>query len=411
MKSRTAILIGLALLLAHPFSLQAQIPRTLSYQGIVTDAAGEIKPDGSYSFTFKLYDVSSGGTALWTESKTLSVKDGLFYTALGDQVVFPASLSFDKPYWLSLQVGGEAELAPRVALSSVGYSFNALRADTAEYALSAPAVGGGDITAVIAGSGLTGGGTSGDVTLSIDPDATLVVGRIFIYQEGSTPGSVFKIDNATNNSIVMDVESFGTGQVGRFRQSNSSSNVHAVSITNEGNGRALDVKAYGLSEGSSFEIHNSANINNAIYAQTDGSGNGIFARTRGSGYAGYFDGNIYTTGSLFEGSDIRWKHNITPLDDALNKVLSLRGVRFEWKREEYPDRNFKPGKQIGFIAQEVEEVLPELVRADQDDYKAVDYQKVTAVLVEAIKEQQKEIEALKAAVAELQAQSNVALQE
>jgi len=72
--------------------LQAQIPRTLSYQGIVTDAAGELKPDGSYSFTFRLYDASSGGTVLWTESKTIPVKDGLFFTALGDQVVFPASL-------------------------------------------------------------------------------------------------------------------------------------------------------------------------------------------------------------------------------------------------------------------------------------------------------------------------------
>ena len=132
MKVRTAILIGFALLLAHPFALQAQIPRTISYQGIVTDAAGEIKPDGSYSFTFRLYDASSGGTALWTESKTIAVNDGLFFTALGDQVVFPASLRFDKPYWLSIKVGSEAELAPRIPLTSVGYSFHALRADNCQ---------------------------------------------------------------------------------------------------------------------------------------------------------------------------------------------------------------------------------------------------------------------------------------
>ncbi len=137
MKARAAILIGFALLLAHPFALQAQIPKTLAYQGIVTDAAGEIKPDGSYSFTFRLYDASSGGTALWTESKTISVKDGLFFTALGDQVVFPASLRFDRPFWLSIQVASEAELSPRIPLTSVGYSFSTLRADSAQHAVRA----------------------------------------------------------------------------------------------------------------------------------------------------------------------------------------------------------------------------------------------------------------------------------
>ena len=91
--------------------------------------------------------------------------------------------------------------------------------------------------------------------------------------------------------------------------------------------------------------------------------------------------------------------------------MSLRGVQFEWNLEEYPDNGFREGKQIGLIAQEVEEVLPELVRTDNDGYKSLEYEKITAVLVEAIKEQQKQIEALKAAVAALQAQSDVALQE
>ena len=96
---------------------------------------------------------------------------------------------------------------------------------------------------------------------------------------------------------------------------------------------------------------------------------------------------------------------------ALDKILALRGVQFEWKLEEYPDNGFREGNQNGLIAQEVEEVLPELVRTDHDGYKAVEYQKITAVLVEAIKEQQQEIEALKAAVAVLRGQSDVALQQ
>ncbi len=137
----------------------------------------------------------------------------------------------------------------------------------------------------------------------------------------------------------------------------------------------------------------------------------LYVLTDGTGYTGYFVGSVYTTGSYDQASDIRWKQNIAPLEGALGQVLDMRGVQFEWNREEYPDNGFREGKQIGFIAQEVEEVLPELVRTDHDGYKAVDYPKVTAVLVEAIKEQQKEIEALKAAVATLQGQSDVALQE
>ncbi len=135
MKIKHIIVIGL--LLAPFCLLQAQIPRTLAYQGIVTDAASDIKPDGTYSFTFKLYDGLSGGTALWTEVKTLEVKDGLFSTVLGDQVVFPAALVFDKPYWLGIQLASEAELAPRIPLNSVGYSFAALRADSAHHAVRA----------------------------------------------------------------------------------------------------------------------------------------------------------------------------------------------------------------------------------------------------------------------------------
>ena len=186
MKSRTAILIGFALLLAIPFALQAQIPRTLSYQGIVTDAAGEIKPDGPYSFTFRLYDVSSGGTALWTESKTLTVKDGLFSTALGDQVVFPAALIFDQPYWLGIQVGSESELSPRIPLMSVGYSFTALRADsarhatradTAAYAATIELADGAVTTTHIADGTITGADVSGTADLAVGTvTATAFVG-------------------------------------------------------------------------------------------------------------------------------------------------------------------------------------------------------------------------------------------
>lgn len=63
--------------------LAAQIPRTLSYQGVLTDNAGKPRPDGNYTFTFCLFGSNAGGSSIWCETKALPVKNGLFSTALG----------------------------------------------------------------------------------------------------------------------------------------------------------------------------------------------------------------------------------------------------------------------------------------------------------------------------------------
>lgn len=90
-------------------------------------------------------------------------------------------------------------------------------------------------------------------------------------------------------------------------------------------------------------------------------------------------------------SDARLKKNISPIPNALTKVMNLRGVNFEWK-----DTTMK-GTQIGFIAQEVEKVVPEVVNYSKEkDLYTLQYAPVTALLVEAMKEQQKNIEQLKA---------------
>ncbi len=85
-------------------------------------------------------------------------------------------------------------------------------------------------------------------------------------------------------------------------------------------------------------------------------------------------------------SDQRWKKNIQPLESSLHKISNLQGVSYEWKTDEYPDIGLTKGKQIGLVAQDVEKELPELVSEDKDGYKAVSYTKLTAVLVEAVKE-------------------------
>ena len=82
-------------------------------------------------------------------------------------------------------------------------------------------------------------------------------------------------------------------------------------------------------------------------------------------------------------SDSRLKKSVETIPSALEKILSLRGVTFEWKQEEFPERNFADGKQIGLIAQEVETVFPELVSSGE--YKSISYSNLVAPLIEAVK--------------------------
>ena len=124
--------IPLTLMLA--FSAQAQIPRSISYQGILTDTLGAPRPDGAYTMTFRLYLSSSGGSAIWSESKSLQLKGGLFSTSLGDGTPFPGSLLFNTQYWLSVQVGAGTELAPRIAMTATPYSLYSEKADSARIA-------------------------------------------------------------------------------------------------------------------------------------------------------------------------------------------------------------------------------------------------------------------------------------
>ncbi len=115
----------------------------------------------------------------------------------------------------------------------------------------------------------------------------------------------------------------------------------------------------------------------------------------------YIAQGITTNTGVCCASDRRLKCDVTSIDDATGAVQKLRGVRFRWNNEEHPERHFAQGKQIGLIAQEVEEVLPELVHTDQNGYKGVMYDKLVAVLVEAVKDQQRMIDELEHQMSEL----------
>lgn len=112
--------------------------------------------------------------------------------------------------------------------------------------------------------------------------------------------------------------------------------------------------------------------------------------------------------SIAGSSDIRYKTNIRPVENALDKVKSLRGVYFNWNQKAFPTKDFSDKTELGFIAQEVEKVLPEVVMKDKtaEEYRSVKYDKVVALLVEAIKEQQKQIDSLTIKVNKLSKKRN-----
>lgn len=85
-------------------------------------------------------------------------------------------------------------------------------------------------------------------------------------------------------------------------------------------------------------------------------------------------------------SDERLKKNIEIVSLPLEKVSKLQGVTFDWRHEEFPDRNMPKERTYGFIAQDVEEHVPELVSTGKDGFKSVQYGNITALLVESIKE-------------------------
>ena len=109
--------------------------------------------------------------------------------------------------------------------------------------------------------------------------------------------------------------------------------------------------------------------------------------------------DVYATNGTIQTSDIRLKKNITPLKYGLAEALKLRPVRYQWK-----DNDGK--EKIGLIAQEVLQIIPEIVNIGDDENKmhGLNYSELTVVLIKAIQEQQKMIEQLKKKVEDLGAQ-------
>ena len=100
----------------------------------------------------------------------------------------------------------------------------------------------------------------------------------------------------------------------------------------------------------------------------------------------------------FSSSDERWKENVTLISNPIDKIKQIGGYEFDWKElseEEKQYQHGNTGHDVGVIAQEIEKVLPEIVTTRDNGFKGVKYDKIVALLIEGIKEQQLQIDELK----------------
>lgn len=199
--------------------------------------------------------------------------------------------------------------------------------------------------------------------------------------------------------------SHGTGDnnvfVGRSagRMNNNSNNVFIgdnAGRLNKGSGNVFIGHEAGMldSSGSSniLIIENSSTYPPLIYGDFSGNKLGINCTTPSEAIS--VVGNIAATGTVLGfqmacSSDRRYKKDICGIEQTLSSVLELRPVRYRWRTAEFPEKHFTKEEQIGFIAQEVEQLYPELIYTNNEGYKSLDYSRLTVILTRAIQEQQK----------------------
>ncbi len=122
---KTYLIAGFILvLMSSSASLHSEdIPRTISHQGILTSSDGILIENGRDTFTVGIYDEEISGEALWAETQTVEVINGIYTIQLG--IIEPLNLDSDTQYWIGISVDGSNELNPRIPLSSVPYAFHA----------------------------------------------------------------------------------------------------------------------------------------------------------------------------------------------------------------------------------------------------------------------------------------------
>ncbi len=271
----------------------------------------------------------------------------------------------------------------------------------------------------------TGGTSSNAINLNTQNVTRLKVtadGKVGIGMTDPNDALDIETDGATTNSAI-DAKVNYVGSV----------DIRGIDINNEpGEGFGYGVYGtagymglYGQSNGGAY-----SGSTYGVYGLASGTAGNRYsvygAGVTGTGsteYAGYFAGNVTVTGTFNNPSDARLKKNVKDYENALEIISQLDAKTYEFKNNEYEQMGLPQGPQIGFIAQELEKVLPSLVKenvhpevVEHDEegnrtvvkeavsYKGVDYRALIPVLTAGIKELNGEVEAKDETIEELQSQ-------
>ena len=214
-------------------------------------------------------------------------------------------------------------------------------------------------------------GNAGDkIGVDLSSGGTTRIAEIEFFN-GSDGSMKLKTDNASSGGIEFWTEGSQRMEVQRDG--------------NIGIGTSSPANLFTVNSTSSNQVSIQYDASTRLRISVAGSGATTFT-TDNSAACG-FTGDVIA----FASSDEKLKDNLKPIENSLDKVFKLSGYEFDWndKQETYQ------GHDVGVIAQEVEKVLPEVVTTRDNGYKAVKYEKIVPLLIEAIKEQQKQIEELK----------------
>jgi hypothetical protein len=628
--TRAKSAIGMLLFLIFASTAWGAIPRLVNYQGLLRTAGGALVPDGSYSVKFSIYSVPTGGTELWTETKTIVTSNGLFSTLLGSVSPIPDSAFGSASSYIGIEVSTDPEMSPRQQLASVPYAnrvgtvegvsgpvnvdttsdtalgialssnvndaavncpspvttttvpvhsnwfgipiyspaygqsrtcyvavanaaglwsvlfqgwsgnvyalgkatFGPLHANNGDYSFIAgchnrvdygadqAAIAGGrdNVVSGLGDFGSIGGGQTnhvsaawatvagGDTCVATSNYAS--VGGGYLNRAGgvsstisggyynsasntqatvgggasnAASGELSTISGGGSNSATAPGATIGGGlnnyshgnnsAVGGGHRNHAYAEISTISggdtnvvqysgaggvigggdtnVVSDSGGSVLG-GSHNLASGGWATVgggaHNSATerystvpggyLNQATkyssfaagqQAQANNQGTFVWSDNSAGPFASLKDnsfiiratggvgigtpnptvalhvvGSICYTGTCGTCSDVRYKKNVATLTGALQRVLRMHGVIYNWRTDKFPQMKFSEEPQVGFIAQELEDILPEVVSRGSDGFYSVDYGRLTPVLVGAMQEQQAMILAQQATIEKLQ---------
>jgi hypothetical protein len=221
--------------------------------------------------------------------------------------------------------------------------------------------------------------------------------NFFVGRSGNSANlSIYNSSEVIGAFISSDNDSYFNGGnvgIGDTSPTSISANTNSLSV----NSSRTDLSG-GLISKANGTVKHQQYWDSSGYSFNLSASSGIFKWNFGSStkMALSTSGSVTVTGDLVaygSPSDKRLKENIKPIESALDKVMKLEGVTFDWIQKEDQILNIK--EDIGFIAQDVQKVVPDLVRENEDGMLSMRHQGIAPILLEAIKELKAEIEELK----------------